>query len=220
MNVFDWKARRCAIEFQTRSEKMLRYHRKLQRNVVQSWWSELKQGDKSVCEELILGHIRLAVYLGGLYSNFSPKKIHDLISESLLALVQGTEKAYNGGLKNDDYSRYVAFKMHKACGNFIYNDRLIRIPISSRCLKDLKDQEIIGEQELPNRVNVSTLNLMILDETLRNSIKTKQEHEIVHLRKQGYSQQEVADILGMSQQWVHLHLSKVEERFVKGERDA
>jgi hypothetical protein len=179
---------------------------------------KLKEGDTSVSEELILGHIRLSVYIAGLYSNFAAKKSRDLVCESLLALVQGTEKASKGGLKNNDFTSYVAFKMHKACGNFVYNDCLIRIPISTRCLKGLKDQEIIPEQELPNRVNVSTLSLMILDETLRNAIKTEQEMEIISLKKLGYNQQEVADILDMSQAWVNLHLNKVENRFFKGEQ--
>lgn len=177
----------------------------------------LKIGDKSVCEEMILGHIRLGVYIAGLYTRFAPKKKRDLVSEAMLAIVEWTDKAPLS-LKSDDYTRYIAFKIHRACGNFVYVDRLINIPISTRCLNKLKDLEIVPEQELPNRISTSTLNSMILKETLDKAIKNKRERNVIDLKSQGYTQQEVADILGVSQQWIQHIIGEVEERFIQGEK--
>jgi RNA polymerase sigma factor (sigma-70 family) len=176
----------------------------------------LRLGDKSVMDELISGHMRLAIFIAGLYLRFAAKKSQDLVSEAYLALVKATHKAVDG-LKDDDYDRYVAFRIHRACGNFCVTDRLIRIPVASRWRNGLKDERILPEQDVPNRVNVSPLNQMILDETLRNAIVTDREKLIVDMRLQGFTHEEISKVLDIDRTVVTREIADVKKRFFKGD---
>lgn len=178
---------------------------------------KLKAGDKSVTNELILGHLRLAIYIAGIYSRLSPKRKRDLLCEAYLALVEATNKADKDWHVNVEYTRYIAFTIHRACVNYYYADRLIRIPQTTRCLHKIKDKKILTEQELPNRINVSPLSVMILNEKLNESITTERERIVIDLKKQGYTQREVGEILGLDQTSISKTISHVEKRFFKGE---
>ena len=117
----------------------------------------LKQGDKSVIDELITGHIHLAVYIAGRYTWFARRKMRDLVSEALLALVEAVNNAQTSWYDTVPFSNYLSFRINRACGNFLYNDKLIRIPISTLCLHRLKDVEIGEEQEVPQKVETLSL---------------------------------------------------------------
>ncbi len=172
----------------------------------------LKESDASVYEEVINGHLRLAIYVAGLYANFGAKKSNDLVGESFLALVKSCHDAKEK-LKDDNFTRYAAYKMHAACGRFIMSDRLVRVPITIRYRLGLKDRKILIDRELPNKFTLSPLNRMILDESLAEAVKTDEEAKIFQLRMQGYKHEEIAALTGISRSEVTKALLRIKKRF-------
>ena len=175
----------------------------------------LKAGDRSVINTLVLGNMKIAVYIAGLYRRYAINKEKDLVSEAYLALLKATHKAAEGALTDDNYIRYAAFRIHRACGNFVVVDKLIKIPETSKWRKSLKDEMILPEEDIPNKVNVSPLTQMILDETLENSITTLLQQEIVDLRREGYTQTQISKILNIHRLVVTRELADVKQRFFK-----
>lgn len=173
---------------------------------------QLKIGDLSVAEEVINGHLRLAIWIAGLYANFGARKSNDLVGEAFLALVESCHKAQEK-LKDNDFTRFAAYRMHCACGKFIMNDRLVRMPISTRYANGLKDRKIVTDRELPNKFTLSPLNQMIFDESLAEAVKSDEERKVFNLRMQGYTHEEISKLTGFSRSEVTKALLRIKKRF-------
>lgn len=172
----------------------------------------LKAGDLTVVEEVTNGHLRLAIYVAGLYANFGAKKSNDLVGESFLALVESCHKAKDK-LKDEDFTRFAAYRMHCACGKFIMNDRLVRMPISTRYANGLKDRKILTDRELPNKFTLSPLNQMIFEESLAEAVKSEEEKKVFDFRMQGHTHEEISKLTGFSRSEVTKALLRIKKRF-------
>lgn len=176
---------------------------------------KLKDGDKSVINEIVDGHMKLAVFVAGCYAALEPKKSKDLVSEAVLALVQACHNVHK--MNNDNFGRFVTFKIHEACGRYISQDRLIPLTIYARYEAGQTDKKIVPNKEVTSKV-MSPLNKMILDEEIQLVLRTDQERKIFDLKCQGYTFREIGKLLGIGYKTANDIFNVIEKRFLRNEQ--
>jgi DNA-directed RNA polymerase specialized sigma subunit len=178
--------------------------------------NQLKEGKKYPIDEIVQRHIKLAICISSQYALFAPQKAHDFVSEALLSILiccNTIEK-----MKDDNLTGYIISRIHSKLSKALQEDNLIRIPRTSSYRRRKEGKEII----LPVR-NIEYTNhnikLLQIEDLIKKSIKTKQEKEVITLRRCSYTDHEIASILDLSPSRIAQIRTEVYERFKKLERD-
>ncbi len=175
---------------------------------------KLKAGDKSVINEIVSGHLKLAVYIAGCYGALEPKKSKDLVGEASLALVQACHDIHK--MSTDCFSKFVSYKIHVACGRFIHRDRLIPLSTHARYEIGQKDKKILPNREVAGR-EISPLNRMILDEEISLAVLTDEERLIFDLKCQGCTFREIQEKTGINYVTASRIFEVIKNRFLRNE---
>ena len=177
-----------------------------------------KQGDDSVKEDLILGHMRLTLQICGGYINRYPYKKNDIVSAAMLGLVKAVDWSRTR-LKNGNIAGYITTTVHSHISNFLRTDKLIKgncnlvpytIKISSIKYDEENWREYYNEAEatlLPPQYDED--DIMVTD--LINQFLIW-EQKIIKMKLQGYTNTEIAKRLGVSKEWIGQSLVKIQKK--------
>ncbi len=174
----------------------------------------LKAGDKSVVDEIVSGHMRLAVYIAACYASLEPKKSKDLVGEAALALVQACHTIDK--MKTDSFRKFVCYRIHDACGRFILRDKVIPMSDHARYKQGQKETKILPSREVAGR-EMSPLRRMILDEEINFAVKTEEEKLIFGLMCQGYTFREIQEQTGINRMTACRIWDVIKNRFLRNE---
>ena len=90
---------------------------------------QLRSGDRTVSDEIVKGHIGLAMDIARVYTRRSPiGKTDDIIAAAMLGLVQAVEWGARGRLRNNNIGPYIRTIIRRFVLDYVYNDHVIRIP--------------------------------------------------------------------------------------------
>ena len=178
--------------------------------------AKLKAGDKSVIDEIVSGHLRLAVYIAACYASLEPKKSKDLVGEASLALVKACHEVEK--MQTDSFGKFVSYRIHDACGRFVIRDRLVPLSDHARYKAGQKDKQYLPNKEVSDR-QMSPLNKMILDEKIQLAVKTEEEKKIFDLKCQGYTFREIQEITGIDRTTANRIFEVISNRFLRGENE-
>lgn len=178
--------------------------------------AQLLSGDLSVIEELVRGHIRLAIHIAGQYAINAKNKSHDLVSEAILATVIACHIIASGELPADtNYPGYIIVKIHSYLSEYLANDHLIPVPRTTLRAAKAKGEVIT----VPTRdcsqfdKEYNHLTTFEIKDVLDTIIKNDLEQQIIQLRSQSMVDREIADVLKMSISKIAAIRADVEERF-------
>jgi RNA polymerase sigma factor (sigma-70 family) len=197
----------------------------------------LKEGDKEVEREIILGHLRLAtkIAISRVRSNEKYKgDIDDFISEAYYAVAKAVRKARRGALSRDNNITgyiidYVKKHIHtlstkKLMGvphrtvtywNSKLDERARHLPI---CVATISSEQP-NEKESDIRVFVpeisdkDEIDRVDIEEILNMLPQTLLERKVLEMRKQGMTIIEIKKEIGYSKSRIQQALSDMEELF-------
>ena len=190
---------------------------------------ELQKGDLSAKDELVLHHIRLAIAISCQYAVTCPAKVHDIISESMLALTKGCIDVSNGAMHNTNITGFLVARIHWACAEHLRVDNLIRIPYTSKVRNNLSNINImffvedweLSDTDEPRAAKVKDTALCFWDdsnleitEELKECALSCEEERIIWYRLQGFNDREIAEYIGCSKDNIGYHRRNVGRRFI------
>jgi DNA-directed RNA polymerase specialized sigma subunit len=98
---------------------------------------QLRAGDKSVRDDLIIHYLRLVfAIVGRIQSNYPKRKHNDLLGAGILALVECLDSISTGAgmIDHDNLDAYVHKTIYHEIKEFIKTDYLVRPPLNSEWL--------------------------------------------------------------------------------------
>ena len=105
---------------------------------------QLRAGDKSVRDDLIIHYLRLVfAIVGRIQSNYPKRKHNDLLGAGILALVECLDSISTGEgmVDHDNLDAYVHKTIYHEIKEFIKTDYLVRPPLNSDWLMDRIKEE-------------------------------------------------------------------------------
>jgi RNA polymerase sigma factor (sigma-70 family) len=87
---------------------------------------KLRQGDKTVSDEIVLNHLGLVIQITGRYVNFFPRKADDVLGVALVALVDAVTR-FQYSAVNNEITPYIISSVHGQISNFLKQDQTIRL---------------------------------------------------------------------------------------------
>lgn len=195
--------------------------------------AKLRTGDKTVVTKLIEHNIRLAMTIVSYYGRRS--QVEDIVSIALLELTMAVERAAKS-LVDDNIGPYLTVSISRAINKFLAEDRLISIPVETKRIKGLPDIKV---SSINNKLHMDDKDDSFADarkvhfdaalvapdskgtdkiwERLFEITKTDLEREIILLKSQGYTNNEVAALLDEQPSKISRIKSELERRYYDGE---
>lgn len=180
----------------------------------------LRAGDESVHEEIIRGHIRLAINVASRYARFSPAKGEEIASEALYGVTYAVKKA-RAKLVDDNITAWIVSCCHRFAYRFLCRESMVpRITIWKRKQRGLTT-EVKGvvplppSNHLPAKYQQTSMEVM---ELITMSAESDLDREIIDLRSQGYNDREIAEKLRVSNSYVARKRAEIRERFEELEK--
>lgn len=156
-----------------------------------------REGDATVRDALISAHYRIAMSIASKYARVWPELKDDLVGEIMLALVASVDRARKA-LYNDDITPFLISRLHGA----------VCTMIRSHCRRKGKGAAPDRCKECPN-----LLELEVLDEIV--GPLDEQDRDIVLLRVEGYTDQEIGEQLGLHTGTVCRRRSRIQNQLTK-----
>jgi DNA-directed RNA polymerase specialized sigma subunit len=194
---------------------------------------QLRNGDTSVIDKIINGHIKLAISIACRYVSQQPRYVDDIISEAMQGLTIAVKDAPKK-LKDDCITPWIVTNVHRYIHDFLSKNNIFYIPQSTiyrkhkkgesikipkvfpiqenNTTKDQKvkkkDSEIVSSKEEDVRDIMETINAAIWHENDRRKREIKQM--VISLRANGYNDREIAEMLDLSISYVQRMRAEVE----------
>jgi hypothetical protein len=182
--------------------------------------TRLRAGEitRSEKEEIYKGHIRIAINIVSRYAIRYFNKVDDLVSESMLGIAYALDKAPER-LRDNGITPYIVTTVHGFIYKYITRDFLVRSDYRT-CTTKLPEQRSINlEKELDKKLSDPINIAMILDmldfiiNLEPNDCQRELKRTIIHLRKVGYNDQEIADMLNFSKKYIHKLRSEIKRKY-------
>lgn len=178
--------------------------------------TKLLTGDLSAVEELVRGHLRLAIHIAGQYAAYTKNKAHDLVSEAILAIIIACHAIADGEVTDDtNYPGYIIVQIHSRLSRYLEKDHLIPVPRATVRLKKSQGEVLKAPTREHSEFDKEYSHLTtfeikdVLDTVIRNDL----ERQIIDLRSQSMVDREIADVLKISVSKIAAIRAAVEERF-------
>ncbi len=155
----------------------------------------VREGNSEAIEKMILGHIRLAFSIVSRYTDSFPYLVDDLKSAAMMGIIIAVNKiAKNSMAAHDNVTGYIVVNVNYAIRREIQNNLAIQSP---------RDKEVL-------RVTNSTLynvgtrhsqlssQLYEIWDSVDSLTEDQLEKQILELRSEGHTDNEVAEFLGLS----------------------
>ena len=167
-------------------------------------------GDKSVIPEIIDGHMKLIIHIASQYASYGGDGL-DYISEGLLAAVTICNKDC---LKDNEITGLIVCAVHRKISNYIARQRYKK---KHEQVVSYKADSEINEGETkdysPEKSEYGDYKLVDMLEIMELQIRSPEEREIVQLKREGYTLDEIAEKTGMSRTSVFRLFSAFQRRF-------
>lgn len=196
---------------------------KLDEARLQELCEKIKTGSLSAKEldELVRGHMRLAMQIASTYAARAYHKADVFVSEAMFGIMYAIHKA-PGKLKDNGLTPYIVSCVHRFCFQALTNDQVVRVPLSTRWDRKQSNLEtfIPKIQWLDPSIPKSSLqSLAELKDMVDSCVKNQFEQVVITLRSLGYNDAEIAEQLKCSVTSVRQSKLNVKERFEKLERE-
>ena len=176
----------------------------------------LRAGDTSAHEEIILGHVHLAISIAGRYARSSPHNVDDLISESIYGIIYAVKTAAEK-LVDDSITPWIISCCHRFIIRYLSRDSVVRIPYQTlwaRYKRGLRTNvattRSITDHDIASRSREPSLEIR---ELIDFSAETEVDRQIVFLRAQGYKDKEIGERIGISAASVTRMRANIRARF-------
>jgi RNA polymerase sigma factor (sigma-70 family) len=105
--------------------------------------NRLINGDESAADELVRGHMLLAIKIAGKYANIRTTRMSDdLMSEACHAMADCCKRIRNHEVEYENVTEFFAGAIHSRCANFVRNDRLLGACHSTKWNAKQRGEEI------------------------------------------------------------------------------
>lgn len=151
--------------------------------------SKVIAGDTAAREELIMTHMRVAFSIAGKYAKHGASS-DDMTSAALEGVVSAVDKIAEGVLEHDNVTGYICSYVHRYCTNFIDHNSVVYVPRSQ------KNKPIV--QSLPDVPDSECFDMVVFDDLIEKITKSELDAKVIEFRRQGYTNQETADKIGVS----------------------
>jgi RNA polymerase sigma factor (sigma-70 family) len=162
-------------------------------------------------QQIYFGHMRLGIAIACRIGTFIPHLIADMVSEAMLALLEGIRQAQTD-MTDDNITPYLSVIMKRKIIDFLRMENVRRTLSYSENVDLLsKAHERIGVyQHHLNEILEQVEHIILEDDNLK---AREYKRVIVRLKSSGYSIEEVADILGMTQRHTRRLIQEVSDRY-------
>ena len=192
--------------------------------------ARLRAGDDSVKQKIVESHIRLACHVAGRYLWDNGYRTDDIVGAALTGVVQAVDWARER-MYDDNITPYIVTTVHRFISEYLEKDHLVRIPrdefksmIANHEPLPLvepiskKDEEDSDQDDYQERIELATYDLnnpFEYQELLGVLGLSDTEREIVRLRGEGHTCNEIGGLIGRSQRRVEQILDGVRQRFIQ-----
>lgn len=196
---------------------------KLEEERLQELCELLKAGNltESGVEELVRGHMRLAMSIASGYAARAYHKADVFVSEAMFGIMYAIRKAPEK-LKDNGLTPYIVACVHRFCFRAWTNDQVVRVPLSTRSDRKKRNLETVFPKVQwldPSMPIGSVQSLAELKDMVDSCVKNQFEKAVIGLRSIGYNDAEIAEQLKCSVTSVRQSKLNVKERFEKLERE-
>lgn len=180
--------------------------------------ADLRRG--AARDEAVLGHIRLAMQIAGRYIaklNRSDKA-DALVSAAILGLAEGVQKVISGSMKHDNLVGYLVEQMHFAISKELEDERMFGAAARTRRWRrqngiqkpDIKQETLTDEITTTN----GETEIFEINEAIRSLNLSDSEREIVDLRVQGFRDDYIGNVVGLSSHSVCMIRKDLQTRYL------
>lgn len=166
--------------------------------------SRLRAGDASVCHTIIEHHLRLTLDICAKYARLIPSKVDDMVGHACLTLAKTVTTEIP--LVDNNITPYLVSRIHGALSDFVRRDSVVphRKDSTIKPLDSLKGHTPTrrGQQDM-----------IALSDLIEHCVHTPEEEKVIGLRREGYKDPEIANILGISTSSVNALKNRVYRRF-------
>jgi RNA polymerase sigma factor (sigma-70 family) len=200
--------------------------------LIAGWLGQLRSGNDRAIERIIEYFIPTALGISKYYERHYPSHAEGIRSTAYFTLCTCVNEA-NEKLYNDDIAAYIGFMVKRKIKSFIANDRVVRIPYVKflKMLEGADSMASIAPIMTPMNTcedpedDACTFEIGKvfyregdLEDILNEMHLKKKEIEVAHLLLHGFTQTEIAEQLGCTQQNVQLIHKSIKNKFKKAQK--
>ncbi len=183
--------------------------------------SALREGSQAACDEIILGHIALALSMAARYA-YTTNKTQDITGVAMVALCDAVDRVRRGVAMKDhnNIDRYIQTYVSGKITNFLKVDHTVRPPLESDWLKQeyekhgrkiiwhyfgchsLEKLQYQSEYDINFHIKEpgtgDPYGVKIIKEILESKQFTRRERFIIKKKVEGYTDKEIATMINTS----------------------
>jgi len=190
-------------------------------------YRRLVAGDVAARNEMIEGNTALAIFRVEAYLRTSPQMAYyrdDMISEALVGVCRAVDDMQKrGAVKHPRPTGYITRVVDHHIAKVVDERDTIVVPPRTqekarRNNSPIEPPKVVSEKALSGKaapIPYSTSALLEVQEELLASCHDDLDRQIISMRVDGYTQEEIADKCSMSQTGVAYRIKKIGERLVE-----
>ena len=177
------------------------------------------QPNQEVRDEATLGYMRLGMEIAGRYVCMlnRPDKVENLVSAACLAIVEGVDKIIKGEMTHDNLGGYLVERIHFGISRELENERMFGPAGQTRRARRKKgiESENIQQEALTDELATtnSEIGIFEINEALDSLNLSDLERQIIELRVQGFRDDYIGQVVGLSQPSVWMIRRDIKTRF-------
>lgn len=171
-------------------------------------------------DEAALGYIRLALQIAGRYvcALNRPDKADVLVSAAVFAVVDAVDRVVKGELKHDNLGGFIVEKIHFGISAELENEVMFGSAARTKRWRRQKgiENEVIKQEALSEDLgtNNSEIEIFEINEALESLGLSDLERQIIELRVQGFRDDYIGEIVGLSQPSVWMIRRDIQTRYL------
>lgn len=173
--------------------------------------AKVRAGNQEACDLLIKGHINLAANIVGRYIATYNEDGDALFSAALVGVCDAVDKIRKGVMTHNNVTGYITDTIHGFISDELDKLRFIRIPRRTRHDHDYKIPDFVRHNLVECCVFDS--NELEVEEIKEKLIESDRDREILDYRLSGYSDPEIADLIGVSTKTVFVYRREMQKRY-------
>jgi len=174
---------------------------------------------QAVRDEVALGYTRLGMQIAGRYvcALNRPDKADALVSAACLAIIEGVDKIIKGEMSHDNLGGYLVERIHFGISAELENEKMFGPASRTRRSRRQRgvDSEIIQQEALSDELATtnSEIGIFEINEALESLGLSDLERQIIELRVQGFRDDYIGQVVGLSQPSVWMIRRDLQTRF-------
>lgn len=184
----------------------------------------IREGSVEAKNELILGHVRLAVSIVDRYiGNFGCKFLDEELDDAaIVGIVVAVNRIEQGHLKHDNVTGYIVMFIHNHVSSYLRKSFIVPMPRGHPYKRNISIHSSRNDRDKnydPWARDTNPGALLEVKDLIDCSIRNEQERRVVDLKIAGYTDKEVAKIMDMAQVTVFRIRQTLKTRFERLNRN-